>query len=139
MAYRLLSLSETPNNLLMWSYYADSHRGMVVRVSIDDPDAAVEPVRYVKSLRIDTNASNVVKEILTKKFAMWDHEQEHRAFIRNKSFVKVKIEELIFGLHTDLELKELLSSIAEKFCPDIPVRTIRRDELDTGERNDLDE
>jgi len=84
------------------------------------------------------HARDLAKQILSKKFIMWQHQREHRAFIRNKSFVKVTIEELIFGVNTNQDLKELLSSIAKKFCPGISVRTIKRHELEKGKRNEVD-
>lgn len=77
-AYRLLSLSESPNNMLMWSYYADSHSGMVVGLSLNDPDVVVERVRYVDDLMIDIHVQDLAKEILGKKFSMWQHEREYR-------------------------------------------------------------
>ena len=32
--YMILSLSEKPNNMLMWSYYSEAHAGFVVGVEI---------------------------------------------------------------------------------------------------------
>jgi hypothetical protein len=131
--YRIVSLSETPTNMLMWSYYADSHAGMVVGVSLRDPAAEVEPVHYVTDLGLERDRPDVAKGILTKKYRMWKHEREHRVFVRNKNFVKVDIHELIFGIGTNLELKKLMTSVATKFCPGVTVRTITRDELDRDE------
>jgi hypothetical protein len=138
MAYRLLALSETPTNMLMWSHYAEGHSGMVVGVSVIDPEADIKRVRYVEDLSINMRTHNLAKEILTKKFTMWEYEREHRVFIRNESFVKVRIEELIFGFKANPDRKELLSSIAKKFCPSISVRTIELNELEKGKGNTAD-
>ena len=34
----IISLSESPDNLLMWSHYGDDHKGMVVEFDIDESD-----------------------------------------------------------------------------------------------------
>jgi hypothetical protein len=131
--YRILSLSDTPTNMLMWSYYADSHAGMVLGVSLRDPADEVEQVRYVTDLGLERDHPDVAKRILTKKYRMWRHERERRVFVRNKNFVKVDVQELIFGIGTNPELKKLITSVAKKFCPGVTVRTITRDELDRNE------
>ena len=35
--FRILSLTETPDNLLMWAHYADSHRGAVLEFDAEHP------------------------------------------------------------------------------------------------------
>lgn len=136
--YRLLSLSETLNNMLMWSYYAESHKGMIVCVSVTDPEAKVVPVEYVDDITIDMSREDVAKGILTKKFRLWEHEREHRAFVRGKSFIKVAVEELIFGVKANKDLKELITKIAKNCDPNIKVRTLRQDELHKGNRDAVD-
>lgn len=136
-SYRILSLSETPNNMLMWSYYAAAHTGMVVGVIVN-PEAIVEPVRYVDHLAIDTQHQDVARGILIKKLKLWEHEKEQRAFIRNENFIRVEVRELIFGLNTNGETKTLVTQVAEKFCPNVIVRTIERGEIDTGTRGGID-
>lgn len=131
--YNILSLGQAPTNMLMWSYYAGGHAGFVVGVEIDDEHTEVEPIQYVEELRLEEVQDNLPKYILSRKLRLWDHEQEYRVFKHNENFVKVKVKELIFGLNTDGNKKEMLTKIARQFCPDIEVRTIERDQLDTGE------
>ena len=78
--YNLLSLSETPNNMLMWSYYSEGHNGFVVGVDVSDEYAEIEPVNYVDDLKIDKTQGEMAKSILTKKLKLWNHEKEHRVF-----------------------------------------------------------
>ena len=127
--YRLLALSETFDNMLMWSYYAESHTGMVVGVEVVDPAADTVAINYVQNLNIEVDRGDVAKRILSRKYALWHHEREHRVFV-HKSFVKVKVHELIFGVGTKRDVKDLVRSIAKKFCPDIQVTTLRKDQLD---------
>ncbi|MBO3700518.1 hypothetical protein [Roseivirga sp. E12] len=136
--YNILSLGQAPNNMLMWSYYSGGHAGFVVGVEITDDNTEVEPVQYVEELRLEGVQDNVPKHILSRKLRLWDHEQEYRVFKQNENFVKVEVKELIFGLKTDSNKKEILTKIARQFCPEIEVRTITRDQLDTGEDFDND-
>jgi hypothetical protein len=98
----------------------------------------VEPVRYVDHLAIDTQHPDVARGILIKKLKLWEHEKEQRAFIRNENFIRVEVRELIFVLNTNGASKTLVTLVAEKFCPDIIVRTIERGEIDTGTRRGID-
>lgn len=136
--YKLLSLSETPSNMLMWSYYSEGHKGFVVGVEVSDRDVDIKPVEYVDDLKIDHHEQDVAKSILTKKLSLWSHEKEHRVFKRNNCFVDIKVKELIFGLHVDPRQKELLTKIAEKFCKNIKISQISRDQLETGEVDDFE-
>jgi len=129
--YCLTALSETSDNMLMWSYYADSRSGIAIGVEIDDQGAEVVPIEYVDTLDLDPPGDeDVAKRILSKKFKLWRHEREQRVFVKDKSFVSIKIKELIFGVSAKDETKELVKKIAEKFCPEIQVSTIESDKLE---------
>lgn len=130
--YKVLSLSETPYNMLMWSYYAEGHKGFVVGIEVDDSDVEIKPVQYVDDLKIDEHAQDVAKLILTKKLTLWSHEKEHRAFKRCDCFVSVKIKEVIFGVHAEQRQKELLTEIAKKFCKNVKISQVSRNQLETG-------
>src|SRR5579859_3391268 len=84
LAWRLLSLTKNSNNMLMWSHYANNHTGVAIGVSIDSgPDLEIERVDYVSDVNgfiIDPNCPVIVRTILTKKLALWDYEEEWRAF-----------------------------------------------------------
>lgn len=127
--YRLTALSETPDNMLMWSYYAESHSGIVIGVELDDQEADLVPIDYVDNLAIEKNHHDVAKRILSKKYRLWQHEHEHRVFIRRQSFVHVKLKELIFGVSTKDDSKKLLTSVAKNFNPGIIITTMTRDKL----------
>ena len=132
MSYRILSLSRTMDNMLMWAYYADSDKGMVVGVDIDDPIVDIEPVNYVKSLKIPKGDGNLAKRILTRKLTAWDHEEEVRVLKRTDQFVKISVKVVIFGSAVDKAVKEIVTSIAERFCPGVAISTIVRGQLKQG-------
>lgn len=128
-SYRLLALSETSNNILMWSYYGERHSGMVVGVEVVDPQAETIPIDYVHNLDIELEHDDVAKRILSKKYDLWCHEREHRVFVRTP-FVKVDVHELIFGVGTKPEVKKLVTSIALKFHPNLRVTQLNKNQLD---------
>ena len=132
MSYRILSLSQTMDNMLMWAYYADTDKGMVVGVEIDDLNVEVEPVRYVKSLKLPKGTTNRAKLILTRKLAAWDHEKEVRILKNYNEYVAVRVQSIIFGSAVDPSIKDVVTKIAERFCPEINISTIPRDQLKRG-------
>lgn len=127
--YRLVALSETHNNVLMWSYYGDSHTGMVVGVEITHPDAQTVPIDYVDNLNIDLNHPDIAQRVLSKKLQLWQHERECRVFVR-QPFVSVNVRELYFGVATARPIRQLITSIANSFCPDLQISTLAKDDLD---------
>lgn len=141
--YRIVSLSETPHNMLMWSYYSDAHFGFVVGVEIPDNQAIKRKVEYVDSLKASSfdlsKPSDVLAlDILSRKLTLWEHERETRVFVdvnqeSSDKFVSVEIKELLFGIKACGPKRDLLKTIAEKFCPGLSIRTIDRNDLDTGQ------
>jgi hypothetical protein len=129
IGYRLVALSETHNNVLMWSYYAESHTGMVVGVEITQNDATTLPIEYVENLNIELNHQDIAQRILSKKLRLWRHERERRVFVQ-QTFVSVEVRELYFGVGTVAGVKELVTSIATRFCPGILISTLTKDDLD---------
>jgi hypothetical protein len=86
----IFSMSETSKNLLQWSYYADSHRGLCLQYSISDDfcGAQLYKVDYARFRHIidiveaTQNSKYMHKEVLraaTSKSKVWSHEKEVRA------------------------------------------------------------
>lgn len=93
----ILCLTETKNNLLMWSHYTDSHRGFLIEF---DPDhsffnkphkdqqidfGSLVKVDYPKTdnrpkFVMEDNAS--IRSVFTTKSECWTYEQEWRIFQR---------------------------------------------------------
>ena len=96
---RILSLAQTPYDMLMWSYYANGHKGAVIKITINNSSGCViESVDYKKSgafLTTTLNAETAVKKLLTTKYETWEHEEEVRVLTKSE-FVNVEIIEMIF-------------------------------------------
>ena len=136
MKYRIVSLSEKWNDVLMWIHYADNNAGIVVGVTLPNQNATVEPVDYVDDLTAAINVPDIARGILMKKLKFWGYEKEQRVLFQQTSpeepFIQVEVRELIFGFRAESHTKELISKIAECFCPEIAIRTIKEHELETG-------
>jgi hypothetical protein len=84
------SLAEEPDNFLMWSHYADSHRGVCLRFTppVDDEDMFPLPVKYsaerpvvdMADERDDEWAVKWAEKVLLMKADYWCYEREWRAF-----------------------------------------------------------
>ena len=135
--YGILSLSATPYNHLLWSYYAEGHSGFVVGLKIKpDQDLVLEEVEYTENFRLNDDEIDA-KNILLKKHAIWAHEKEYRALKRSYDgpFVTVEITELIFGKNTSGKQKpkqDIIRQLAEKLCPGIEISTMNTNDIKKG-------
>ena len=89
--FGIVSLSETWDNLLMWSHYSSSHRGFVVEVCCNDPiwkkgyglfsvtySRERAPVKLSPNPSTCTNRNEVI-ELIRRKYERWEYEKEWRA------------------------------------------------------------
>lgn len=140
-AQGVLSLSRTPDSLLMWSHYTDSHKGFVLGLDENHdfftmPDGAgreTKPHSVVYTTRRQTaqvGRGDFYTQVLCYKSLEWAYEQEvriFRAFGRNQGdFAKnerkdVKlfnvpadcIKEIYFGANIENDLVNRILSAAE--------------------------
>lgn len=87
----VICFSSSWSNPVLWSHYADKHRGMALGFEI--PDNYVIPVKYSSKMQkadVESivNASDVdlasdfACSLLATKFADWKYEDESRVFVR---------------------------------------------------------
>jgi hypothetical protein len=85
----VLCLSETPNEILMWSHYAEYHKGFCIEYYVDDTSPLknmAKPVRYtdvypslsLKNLPADAE-ENFIDVCVHTKAKQWSYEREWRA------------------------------------------------------------
>jgi len=85
----ILSLTETPSNLLMWSHYADQHRGMVIEfdeahMTFNERRMPGDDLRYLRKV-IYSDARPIVtlenfgfEQFVLTKSTEWAYEKEWR-------------------------------------------------------------
>ena|SRR5690554_3746169 len=126
---RILSLSRVNNNQLMWSHYANGHKGVAIGVRIDQTEYDVQPIEYdgIVTIRNSDYNGQTAREILRHKLEVWSYEEEVRVFQRNQMFIDVKIEEIILGQRVSNQNVGLIRDLLEKINPEIKIR--RAEEL----------
>ncbi|MBD3341117.1 MAG: DUF2971 domain-containing protein [Candidatus Lokiarchaeota archaeon] len=118
--YGILSLSAINENILMWSHYADYHKGFCIefkRLSTN-PLGAAQPVQYVKDYPsfnyFDDLPGNIVKRILLTKAIDWCYEEEWRGIQKANTEVRYTddmISGIIFGLRMPEDHKKEIYKI----------------------------
>ena len=96
----IFCVSETDGNLLMWSHYADNHRGAVVKflplIEVASPLLIAQPVRYTNQMprlsysrlmNLAELREFVLDQITLTKSSVWSYEKEWRivASLRDKT------------------------------------------------------
>jgi hypothetical protein len=85
--------SKNMDNLLMWSHYADSHRGVCLEWEVDEKqvERLLHNVKYENNLTIINKVeryesghllldSNTNAKFLLQKFKVWEYEEELRVY-----------------------------------------------------------
>ena len=97
----VLCFSQRWHNPVLWSHYADKHRGVCLGFEV--PDQNLLQISYVASplelelekqmLEHGTVGDEIVRKLFTTKFVDWEYEEEVRMFVKSSQ----TYEEL--GLH----------------------------------------
>jgi hypothetical protein len=131
----ILCFSKHWKNPLLWSHYADKHRG--IALGFDVPDSSLKPVRYVARMDkinllsedIPQEKSDVFLERLRyTKFVDWKYEDEVRQFFDLRSLTEqaglyfvpfsqdLLLRAVILGPHCDMPI-EAIRSLVEPHQP----------------------
>ncbi|MFC1859745.1 DUF2971 domain-containing protein [Thermodesulfobacteriota bacterium] len=114
---KICSLSKELNNTLMWSYYADGHKGVAIGVEIAKSDEyELIPVKYRERAAYvskSMDSEKAVKELLTTKLLPWEHEQEVRVLTCDE-FVNIEVKEIVFGKRIEDKNMKLLKQLTNK-------------------------
>jgi hypothetical protein len=141
---RICCFSDIPTNILMWSYYAENHAGLVLRFTDNTPDnplAAAKEVRYVEQMPplydedelSDTLAGygglppeRIIDRVVWTKSSHWRHEQEWRIYggdghtvasYEDREFGHMELDGVIFGLRMPLATVMDLSGLIKSRYP----------------------
>jgi hypothetical protein len=121
--YGVLAFSELNDNILMWSHYADKHRGICIEFERTDTNELGNwdhclPVLYQQELPSfdppELEDSKAVTQALSTKGAYWEYEQEWRilTYESNKYFpLPGNITSVIFGLDMPQKDRDAIVSL----------------------------
>ncbi|WP_240923611.1 DUF2971 domain-containing protein [Psychromonas sp. SA13A] len=137
----VLCLTEEPDNLLMWSHYADSHQGFCVKFdtsnyffnqkrTMEDDFYHLRKVEYIEQHPTKVIKSNVGVDLLLHKSDTWSHEKEWRfcavlhdsdmliecadSDIHLFKYPKEIIKEIILGANASEELADKIKTIIDQ-------------------------
>lgn len=143
---KVLCLTDSPKNQLMWAYYADSNKGAVLRfenvAELDSPYKTARPINYRTEVPMlfdeegisntlsgltKTDPQEIFETLIYTKSAAWSHEREWRICSgdgRNKDaphedirFGTRELTGVIFGCRMPNDQKHSLSEIIKKSYP----------------------
>ena len=112
---RICSLTASPDNLLMWSHYADGGRGVLL--GMDVVGDAVEEVIYRDELPVYGLDCETAQELFTYKLSAWSYEEEYRTFTEN-TYVRIRLREIVLGPKMTRADKSLIGKLIARVKPD---------------------
>ena len=106
--YGLLCFCANWRNPLLWSHYADRHRGVCLGFEVrSDYIAKVDYVAKRTPLRLPLT-EDAMKRILFTKFAGWSYEEEWRAWFRLKERDRVVPNYYFQQFDEDIRLRKII-------------------------------
>ncbi len=128
---KFCSLSKRSNLELMWSHYADGHRGICFGVKLKNTKKGglAYQVRYedfpnLSPICDSKDISLRAQKILRYKTDCWSYEEEVRLFSNEGHLVDVEVVEIILGKRADPQLVSLINRLSEQFMPTATVITL---------------
>lgn len=113
---KILSLSEVDNHTLMWSHYADDHKGLCISYKLNSlpEDIGWGKVNYENP---EYNKDQIFEEngifevgVLTKH-KTWSYEKEHRLFVYKPDCPKIHYDYPLDPINSDRLLSAYISKI----------------------------
>jgi len=128
---RIRSLSSEINEVLLWSHYAEGHKGMAIEIELNREQLALQHVAIAPVTYKTLSDQNIIKDkpggsipdFYFSKEIFWEYEHEYRMlsfspyllrenFLENKKS-SFKIKSITFGLKTSLEIKRLVQKVIQ--------------------------
>jgi hypothetical protein len=135
----IFCLSETHDNLLMWSHYAQNHTGAVIKFlslpQVDSPLILAQPVRYTAQIPrrefasmmdFQKSLTDTIEQITLTKSDVWAYEREWRivAGLRDKTqtyeilrFVPEEVGEVYLGCKIANDDQEKIVELTRSLYP----------------------
>jgi len=119
-SYGVCCFSKFYRNPLMWTHYANNHKGICIEVDANikrDDKVSLEPIDYCRRIPDLVSPSEQTlgaKEILSKKIKIWEYEREIRAFCDGKGnkLTVGKITRVILGVRIEDSMKTAVRDCA---------------------------
>lgn len=152
--YGVCSFSLELNTTLMWSHYADEHRGVCLLYRFPESfflapenrifgvdrvkylhDALTDWLKNEAPMELNQFVPELIKIYLTAKSPAWSYESEARVIRKDHGFIDIPfglLEQVCFGLRTPQADIDLITKLAREYCGCKQFCRIIRDESDFG-------
>lgn len=134
-----------PDNFLMWSHYADGHRGCCYEIGItkrNNSQWELLQVQYKEQLpRIVSVGKDAVRNIISTKSKLWEEEHEVRAIrifdtkqraITLSPYYAVNLKAIFIGAKVSPERRDSIKRIVQSIDNRIAVYRMKEDYSDFG-------
>ena len=128
----LFCCSASPRKALMWAHYADSHKGVCLKLDVSKDVNLFEhthPVKYYwKYPKFDFLKENDLANRLFAKSKDWEYEDEIRTIQDNSGLYKFNkkcLKEIIFGKNAEKKDIETIRKIVESKYEDVKFKRIK--------------
>lgn len=127
---RVCSLSESFDDIRMWSHYASGHTGVAIEIEFDGITEDLVPVSYESGLQEHGTtilAGSSATDVLSFKTDHWNYEKEIRLLQKSEYYpIKGRVSRVYFGVRTSDFHKELLIKSAPKTIEFLDTRLDRK-------------
>lgn len=139
MKVKICSLSKTYQEVLLWSHYADSHKGICIELKVlEDIKIRCEDVHYETSIPhifFPPIEEPDIQSILLCKSNHWAYEQEYRCLLTENdkdSYVPIRISRIFVGCMVKNSDKKLLQDLLKRIGSDIEIVQMDKKDLISG-------
>lgn len=95
---RICSLSKVYDDNLMWSHYADGHRGCCIELSVVTNEKWQRLSVNYSDRPLAINENTTIEEVLSHKLSPWDYEKEVRYIVKEDTkYLQVYINKIYLG------------------------------------------
>lgn len=130
---RVLSLTSSYKNHLMWAHYADGYKGVVIRLGVKKSDfvqVTYEDKCPDLDVLINSKTIDLIPTILTHKYKCWENEKEYRC-IQDDKYYSADVEEVIFGSRVNSEVKRALTILCEEYGISVSMLVVDKASINT--------
>ena len=138
----ICSFSRRNNIGVMWTHYADSHKGVCLELEIKDAGWERVDVNYNNNI-LCAQCLKSPSYLFKRKTTQWEYEEETR-YIKTKSinnhsqsepkgdFVAISIIQIYLGMNMSLNESEYWKKLIKRVLPNIKVTMMGKDDVDFG-------
>ena len=110
--YRVVSLSADSTNFLLWSHYADGHKGVAIEVEIPDNHPDLIEVIYTPFSSVFTSSGDTkenMRHLFNGKGEEWAYENEYRIVTESIYFTLPKpVTRVLLGPRVSIDQEKIL-------------------------------